>query len=44
MGYHLQNNALQDTTLDLEHPEVLVHGLTIVLHIMLTKHLKALPT
>jgi hypothetical protein len=24
MGYHFQNNALLDTTLDLEHPEVLV--------------------
>src|SRR5262249_15559722 len=23
MGYHYQNNALLDTTLDLEHPEVL---------------------
>ena len=25
MGYHFQNNALLDTTLDLEHPEVLVY-------------------
>lgn len=25
MGYHYQNNALLDTTLDLEHPEVLVY-------------------
>src|SRR3954466_720675 len=24
MGYHFQNNALLDTALDLEHPEVLV--------------------
>ena len=24
MGYHFQNNALLDTTLDVEHPEVLV--------------------
>jgi hypothetical protein len=25
MGYHFQNNALLDTTLDLKHPEVLVY-------------------
>jgi hypothetical protein len=25
MGYHFQNNALLDTTLDLDHPEVLVY-------------------
>ena len=25
MGYHFQNNALLDTTLDVEHPEVLVY-------------------
>ena len=25
MGYHWQNNALLDTTLDLDHPEVLVY-------------------
>ena len=25
MGYHFQNNAILDTTLDLEHPEVLVY-------------------
>ena len=25
MGYHFQNNALLDATLDLEHPEVLVY-------------------
>jgi len=25
MGYHYQNNALLDTTLDLDHPEVLVY-------------------
>ncbi len=25
MGYHFQNNSLLDTTLDLEHPEVLVY-------------------
>jgi hypothetical protein len=25
MGYHFQNNDLLDTTLDLEHPEVLVY-------------------
>jgi hypothetical protein len=25
MGYHFQNNALLDTTLDPEHPEVLVY-------------------
>jgi hypothetical protein len=25
MGYHFQNNAFLDTTLDLEHPEVLVY-------------------
>jgi hypothetical protein len=25
MGYHWQNNAILDTTLDLEHPEVLVY-------------------
>ena len=25
MGYHFQNDALLDTTLDLEHPEVLVY-------------------
>jgi hypothetical protein len=25
MGYHYQNNALLDTTLELEHPEVLVY-------------------
>ncbi len=25
MGYHFQNNALLDTTLDIEHPEVLVY-------------------
>jgi len=25
MGYHFQNNALLDTTLDLNHPEVLVY-------------------
>ena len=25
MGYHFQNNALLDTTLDLQHPEVLVY-------------------
>ena len=25
MGYHIQNNSLLDTTLDLEHPEVLVY-------------------
>jgi hypothetical protein len=25
MGYHFSNNALLDTTLDLEHPEVLVY-------------------
>jgi hypothetical protein len=25
MGYHFKNNALLDTTLDLEHPEVLVY-------------------
>lgn len=25
MGYHYQNNSLLDTTLDLEHPEVLVY-------------------
>jgi len=25
MGYHYQNNAILDTTLDLEHPEVLVY-------------------
>src|SRR3954469_22010138 len=25
MGYHYQNNALLDTTLDLNHPEVLVY-------------------
>jgi hypothetical protein len=25
MGYHFQNNALLDTKLDLEHPEVLVY-------------------
>lgn len=25
MGYHFQNNALLDTTLDLRHPEVLVY-------------------
>jgi hypothetical protein len=25
MGYHFQNNALLDTTLNLEHPEVLVY-------------------
>ena len=25
MGYHFQNNALVDTTLELEHPEVLVY-------------------
>ena len=25
MGYHFQNNALLDTALDLEHPEVLVY-------------------
>jgi len=25
MGYHYQNNALLDTTLDLEHPEVVVY-------------------
>ncbi len=28
MGYHFQNNALLDTTLDLDHPEVLVYGRT----------------
>jgi hypothetical protein len=25
MGYHFQNNALLDTTLDVEHPEVMVY-------------------
>jgi hypothetical protein len=25
MGYHFQNNALLDTTLDVDHPEVLVY-------------------
>ena len=25
MGYHFQNNTLLDTTLDLDHPEVLVY-------------------
>jgi hypothetical protein len=25
MGYHFQNNALLDTTLELDHPEVLVY-------------------
>jgi hypothetical protein len=25
MGYHFQNNAPLDTTLDVEHPEVLVY-------------------
>ncbi len=25
MGYHFQNNSLLDTTLDLQHPEVLVY-------------------
>lgn len=28
MGYHFQNNALLDTTLDVEHPEVLVYERT----------------
>jgi len=28
MGYHFQNNALLDTALDLEHPEVLVYEKT----------------
>ena len=27
MGYHFQNNALLDTTLDVEHPEVLVYSI-----------------
>ena len=28
MGYHFQNNALLDTTLDVDHPEVLVYEKT----------------
>ena len=28
MGYHFENSALLDTTLDLDHPEVLVYGRT----------------
>jgi hypothetical protein len=28
MGYHFQNNTLLDTTLDVEHPEVLVYERT----------------
>ncbi len=28
MGYHFQNNALLDTTLDVDHPEVLVYERT----------------